>query len=69
MKIGYPCINNSISRNSPSIFRLASYYEHTLAQSIECNLIGLPSLHFGLPAIKLVFTPALTRVNGVKNVY
>jgi UV DNA damage endonuclease len=41
MKIGYPCINNSISRNSPSTFRLASYSEHKLAQIIEGNLIHL----------------------------
>ena len=41
MKIGYPCINNSISRNSPSTFRLASYSEHKLAQTIEGNLIHL----------------------------
>ena len=41
MKIGYPCINNSISRNSPSTFRLVSYSEHKLAQTIEDNLIHL----------------------------
>ena len=41
MKIGYPCINNSISRNSPSTFRLASYSGHKLAQTIEGNLIHL----------------------------
>ena len=41
MKIGYPCINNSISRNSPSTFRLASYSDNRLVQTIEGNLIHL----------------------------
>ena len=41
MKIGYPCINNSISRNSRSTFRPASYSEHKLVQTIEGNLIHL----------------------------
>ena len=41
MKIGYPCINNSIPRNAPSTFRLASYAESKLIQTIKCNLIHL----------------------------
>ena len=41
MKIGYPCINNSISRNSPSTFRLASYSDTRLVKTIESNLIHL----------------------------
>jgi UV DNA damage endonuclease len=39
MKIGYPCINNSIPRNAPSTFRLASYSESKLIQIVKCNLI------------------------------
>lgn len=39
MKIGYPCINNSIPRNAPSTFRLASYSESKLIQTVKCNLI------------------------------
>jgi UV DNA damage endonuclease len=41
MKIGYPCINNSIPRNAPSTFRLASYSESKLIQTVKCNLIHL----------------------------
>ena len=41
MKIGYPCINNSIPRNAPSTFRLASYSENRLVQTIKNNLIHL----------------------------
>lgn len=44
MKIGYPCINNSISRNSPSTFRLASYSDNRLVQTIEGNLIHLDQI-------------------------
>jgi UV DNA damage endonuclease len=44
MKIGYPCINNSISRNSPSTFRLASYSDSRLVQTIEVNLIHLDQI-------------------------
>jgi UV DNA damage endonuclease len=44
MKIGYPCINNSISRNSPSTFRLASYSDSRLVQTIEGNLIHLDQI-------------------------
>ena len=38
MKIGYPCINKSIQRNAPSIFRLAFYSESRLIQTVETNL-------------------------------
>lgn len=41
MKIGYPCINNSIPRNAPSTFRLASYSENRLVQTLKNNLIHL----------------------------
>jgi UV DNA damage endonuclease len=41
MKIGYPCINNSIARNAPCTFRLASYCESKLAQTVKNNLIYL----------------------------
>jgi UV DNA damage endonuclease len=44
MKIGYPCINNSISRNYPSTFRLASYSDSRLVQTIEGNLIHLDQI-------------------------
>lgn len=41
MKIGYPCINNSIPRTSPSTFRLVSYSENRLIQTVRDNLIHL----------------------------
>jgi len=41
MKIGYPCINNSIPRNAPSTFRLVSYSENKLVQTLKSNLIHL----------------------------
>ena len=41
MKIGYPCINNSIPRNAPCTFRLASYSESKLIQILKGNLIYL----------------------------
>jgi UV DNA damage endonuclease len=41
MKIGYPCINNSIPRNAPSTFRLASYSENRLVHILKSNLIHL----------------------------
>ena len=41
MKIGYPCINNSIPRNAPSTFRLASFSESKLIQILKGNLIHL----------------------------
>lgn len=39
MKIGYPCINSSIPRTSPSTFKLASYSEDRLIQSIKGNIV------------------------------
>ena len=44
MKIGYPCINNSIPRNTPSTFRLASYSENRLIQTLKTNLIHLAQI-------------------------
>ena len=41
MKIGYPCINNSVPHTSPSTFRLVSYSENILIQTIRDNLIHL----------------------------
>jgi UV DNA damage endonuclease len=41
MKIGYPCINNSVPRNTPCTFRLSSYSESKLVQTIKDNLIHL----------------------------
>jgi UV DNA damage endonuclease len=41
MKIGYPCINNSIPHTSPSTFRLASYSEDKLTQTVKGNLLHL----------------------------
>ena len=38
MKIGYPCINTSIERDTPSTFRLAFYSENRLIQTVEDNL-------------------------------
>jgi UV DNA damage endonuclease len=44
MKIGYPCINTSIARNALSTFRLASYSESKLAQTVKNNLVYLSKL-------------------------
>jgi UV DNA damage endonuclease len=44
MKIGYPCINNSIPRNAPSTFRLASYSENRLVQTLKTNLMHLDQI-------------------------
>jgi UV DNA damage endonuclease len=44
MKIGYPCINNSIPRNAPSTFRLASYSENRLVQTLKTNLVHLDQI-------------------------
>lgn len=41
MKIGYPCINQSIGKKTISTFRLSSYSESKLRQSIEYNLNNL----------------------------
>lgn len=38
MKIGYPCINNSIGKKTISTFRLRSYSETKVKQSIDYNL-------------------------------
>jgi len=38
MKIGYPCINYSIGKKTISTFRLSSYSEKRLIQSINYNL-------------------------------
>lgn len=38
MKIGYPCINHSIVKKTVSTFRLSSYTEERLIQSIRYNL-------------------------------
>jgi UV DNA damage endonuclease len=38
MKIGYPCINSSLSCRSSKTFRLASYSEERMRQCIENNL-------------------------------
>jgi len=44
MNIGYPCINNSIRRNASSTFRLASYSESKLIQTVKGNLIYLSQI-------------------------
>lgn len=44
MKIGYPCINNSILRTDPSTFRLASYSENKLIQTVRSNLTHLSQI-------------------------
>jgi UV DNA damage endonuclease len=41
MKIGYPCINNSIPRNVPSTFRLVSYSESKMIQTVKDNILHL----------------------------
>ncbi len=41
MRVGYPCINNTIIRNAPSTFRLASYSESRIIQTVKDNLIHL----------------------------
>jgi UV DNA damage endonuclease len=44
MKIGYPCTNNSIPRNAPSTFRMASYSENRLVQTLKTNLMHLDQI-------------------------
>jgi len=41
MRIGYPCVNNSIGCTSSSTFRLANYSEERLFEKIESNLACL----------------------------
>jgi UV DNA damage endonuclease len=41
MKIGYPCINNSIPRYASSTFRLASYSESKMIQTVKDNVFHL----------------------------
>lgn len=55
MKIGYPCINRSLESSSCKTFRLASYSEERLADTIKNNLEGLRDiLHFNI-AHELMF--------------
>jgi len=44
VKIGYPCINTSIQRHHTSTFRLASYSEMRLIQTIRDNLAHLEKI-------------------------
>lgn len=44
MKIGYPCINTSIPRDTPSMFRLAFYSEGRLIQIVKDNLNHLAKI-------------------------
>src|SRR5215213_4756723 len=44
MKIGYPCINTSIQRHHTSTFRLASYSEMRLIQTVSDNLAHLEKI-------------------------
>jgi UV DNA damage endonuclease len=44
MKIGYPCINTSIQRHHTSTFRLASYSEMRLIQTVRDNLAHLEKI-------------------------
>jgi len=41
MKIGYPCINRSLTSKSSRTFRLASYTEARFLATVEMNLAGL----------------------------
>jgi UV DNA damage endonuclease len=44
VKIGYPCINTSIQRHHASTFRLASYSETKLIQTVRDNLAHLEKI-------------------------
>lgn len=55
MKIGYPCINNSIGRKCISTFRLASFTNERLIQSIKYNLYVLTQILYYNIKHKLYF--------------
>ena len=56
MKIGYPCINTSIVRETPSTFRLASYNEDCLVKVVRNNLDHLEKiLHYNVKNNLLFF--------------
>ena len=56
MKIGYPCINNSVPHTSSSTFRLVSYSENRLIQTIRDNLTHLNQiLKYNVKNILLFF--------------
>jgi UV DNA damage endonuclease len=42
--VGYPCINKSIEHHSRSTFRLASYSESRLIQTVRDNLTHLDKI-------------------------
>jgi UV DNA damage endonuclease len=44
LKVGYPCINKSIEHHSRSTFRLASYSESRLIQTVRDNLTHLDKI-------------------------
>ena len=41
MKVGYPCINHSIGKQTVSTFRLSSYTEEKFIQCVNYNLATL----------------------------